>query len=155
MPSYNGGKFPLSTFLAQRVREMVVEAGKVEQASRPRAGMAAHPGMAFDHPKSGQLLVETFPRGSKNYLVCYPFEGRLAHQTLGMLLTKRLERLRMRPLGFVANEYALAVWALRDMSGLAMDTLFDQDMLATTSMRGWAIPISTSAHSATARSSPG
>ncbi len=80
-------------------------------------------------PKPGQLLVETFPRGSKNYLVCYPFEGRLAHQTLGMLITRRLERLRMRPLGFVANEYALAVWALRDMSGLAMDKLFDQDML--------------------------
>jgi Lhr-like helicase len=42
------------------------------------------------------LLVETFPRGAQNYLVCYPFEGRLAHQTLGMLLTRRLERARAR-----------------------------------------------------------
>ena len=50
-------------------------------------------------PKPGQLLVETFPRGSRHYLVCYPFEGRLAHQTLGMLLTRRLERLRMQPAG--------------------------------------------------------
>ncbi len=57
-----------------------------------------------------ELLVETFPRADKHYLVCYPFEGRLAHQTLGMLLTRRLERARLRPLGFVANEYALAVW---------------------------------------------
>jgi ATP-dependent Lhr-like helicase len=80
-------------------------------------------------PRPGELLVETFPRGSKEYLVCYPFEGRLAHQTLGMLLTRRLERLRMRPLGFVANEYALCVWALRDMSGVNMDRLFDEDML--------------------------
>jgi len=80
-------------------------------------------------PQPGQLLVETFPRGSKEYLVCYPFEGRLAHQTLGMLLTRRLERLRMRPLGFSANEYALAIWALRDMGGLNMDRLFDEDML--------------------------
>jgi ATP-dependent Lhr-like helicase len=74
-------------------------------------------------------VVETFPRGGKHYLVCYPFEGRLAHQTLGMLLTRRLERAGMKPLGFVANEYALAVWALSDMGGVDMDKLFDEDML--------------------------
>ena len=75
------------------------------------------------------MLVETFPRAKRHYLVCYPFEGRLAHQTLGMLLTRRLERGRYQPLGFVANEYALAVWAARDMSGADMDALFDEDML--------------------------
>ena len=82
-----------------------------------------------------QLLVETFPRGNRYYLVCYPFEGRLAHQTLGMLLTRRLERARLRPLGFVANEYALAVWGLGDVAcdiergELSLATLFDEDML--------------------------
>ncbi len=35
----------------------------------------------------------------------------------------------MKPLGFVANEYALAVWAARDMGGLDMGKLFDEDML--------------------------
>jgi ATP-dependent Lhr-like helicase len=80
-------------------------------------------------PGPNDLLVETFPRSTKFYLVCYPFEGRLAHQTLGMLLTRRLERLRLRPMGFVANEYALAVWALRDMAGADMNHLFDEDML--------------------------
>ncbi len=85
--------------------------------------------------KAGDLLVETFPRAAKYYLVCYPFEGRLAHQTLGMLLTRRLERARMRPLGFVANEYALAVWGLGDVAlhikrgDLSLAQLFDQDML--------------------------
>jgi ATP-dependent Lhr-like helicase len=72
--------------------------------------------MAFAMPGVASLLVETFPRANKHYLVCYPFEGRLAHQTLGMLLTRRLERARLRPLGFVANEYALAVWALGDVA---------------------------------------
>ena len=43
-------------------------------------------------PGVRELVVETFPRANKHYLVCYPFEGRLAHQTLGMLLTRRLER---------------------------------------------------------------
>jgi ATP-dependent Lhr-like helicase len=86
-------------------------------------------------PKPGQLLIETFPRGSRHYLVCYPFEGRLAHQTLGMLVTRRLERQGLHPMGFIANEYALAVWAARDLAStrdggkVDMDTLFDQDML--------------------------
>jgi ATP-dependent Lhr-like helicase len=129
IPSYNGGKFPLSTFLAERVREMV---------SRPESWHVlpdpVHEWLRIQEarsviPQPGQLLVETFPRGSREYLVCYPFEGRLAHQTLGMLLTRRLERLRMRPLGFVANEYALAVWALRDMGGVDMAQLFAEDML--------------------------
>src|SRR6202163_4551144 len=80
-------------------------------------------------PGQRELLVETFPRANKFYLVCYPFEGRLAHQTLGMLLTRRLERLRLRPLGFVANEYALAVWALRDMGRADTAALSAEDML--------------------------
>ena len=84
---------------------------------------------------ASDLLVETFPRANKHYLVCYPFEGRLAHQTLGMLLTRRLERARLRPLGFVANEYALAIWGLGDVAQriergeFSLAALFDEDML--------------------------
>ena len=59
----------------------------------------------------------------------YPFEGRLAHTTLAMLLTRRLERLGVGPIGFVASDYALAIWAMRPMDGLDFDRLFDQDML--------------------------
>jgi len=129
IPSYNGGKFPLSTFLAGRVREMIAHPEQWKVLPHPVGEWLRIQEFRSVLPKPGQLLVETFPRGSKEYLVCYPFEGRLAHQTLGMLLTRRLERLRKRPLGFVANEYALAIWALSDMGGLDMDKLFDEDML--------------------------
>ena len=86
-------------------------------------------------PQREELLVETFPRGNRHYMVAYPFEGRLAHQTLGMLLTRRLERAGARPLGFVATDYSLAVWALDDMAAMArrrqpsLAQLFDEDML--------------------------
>jgi ATP-dependent Lhr-like helicase len=86
-------------------------------------------------PPPDSMLVETFPRGTQNFMVCYPFEGRLAHQTLGMLLTRRLERARARPLGFVASDYSLAVWGLGDFSGLirtgrlSLAEMFDEDML--------------------------
>ncbi|MBV9419273.1 MAG: ligase-associated DNA damage response DEXH box helicase, partial [Alphaproteobacteria bacterium] len=129
VPSYNGGKFPLSTFLAERVRKMVSDPESWAKLPDPVNEWLRIQELRSVIPKPGQLLIETFPRGAKEYLVCYPFEGRLAHQTLGMLLTRRLERLRLRPLGFVANEYALAVWALRDMSGANMPELFSEDML--------------------------
>jgi ATP-dependent Lhr-like helicase len=129
IPSYNGGKFPLSTFLAMRVRQMLADPRQWKKLPHPVGEWLEIQQLRSIIPREGELLVETFPRGRKNYLVCYPFEGRLAHQTLGMLITRRLERLRMRPLGFVANEYALAVWALRDMSGVDMDALFSEDML--------------------------
>ena len=135
VPAYEGGKFPLSTYLAARVRGILAD---------PKAWRAL-PDQVREWleiqewrsllPSAGDLLVETFPRGNKNYLVCYPFEGRLAHQTLGMLLTRRLERAGMKPLGFVANEYALAVWGLSDLGTpivrgeLALGDLFAEDML--------------------------
>ena len=75
------------------------------------------------------LLVETFPRGKRHFLAIYPFEGRLAHTTLAMLLTRRLERLGVGPIGFVASDYALAIWAARPMDGLDLDALFQEDML--------------------------
>jgi len=129
IPSYNGGKFPLSTFLAMRVRQMLADPRQWKKLTHPVGEWLEIQQLRSKIPDEGELLVEAFPRGRKHYLVCYPFEGRLAHQTLGMLVTRRLERLRMRPLGFVVNEYALAVWGLRDMSGVDMDTLFSEDML--------------------------
>lgn len=129
IPSYNGGKFPLSTFLAQRVREMVSNPESWSKLPDPVQEWLKIQEWRSVIPGPGQLLVEAFPRAKRHYLVCYPFEGRLAHQTLGMLLTRRLERGRYHPLGFVANEYALAIWAAKDMSGADMDALFDEDML--------------------------
>ena len=135
VPSYEGGKFPLSTYLASRVRKILAEPQSWHSLpGQVREWLEIQEWRSL-LPRAGDLLVETFPRAAKYYLVCYPFEGRLAHQTLGMLLTRRLERARMRPLGFVANEYALAVWGLGDVAlhlkrgDLSLAQLFDQDML--------------------------
>ncbi|MDB5574135.1 MAG: box helicase-like, partial [Tardiphaga sp.] len=135
VPSYAGGKFPLSTYLAERVRKLLDNKQAWSGLPDQVRDWLSLQSQISTVPGVRELVVETFPRATKNYLVCYPFEGRLAHQTLGMLLTRRLERARARPLGFVANEYALAVWCLGDMSHLirhgqlSLDALFDPDML--------------------------
>ncbi|WP_340693709.1 ligase-associated DNA damage response DEXH box helicase [Hyphomonas sp.] len=129
IPSYNGGKFPLTTFLAERVRQMIHDPAQWDALPGPVREWFAVQARRSSIPPPDHFLVETFPRGERHYMVCYPFEGRLAHQTLGMLLTRRLERMGAKPLGFVASEYAMAVWAMEDMAGLDMGDLFHPDMM--------------------------
>ena len=135
IPSYDGGKFPLSTHLAARVRDMLADQHAWVNLPAPVAEWLSLQAARSIIPAASEVLVETFPRGDRHYLVVYPFEGRLAHQTLGMLLTRRLERAGGKPLGFVANDYGLAVWGLGDISMLldggetSLEALFDQDML--------------------------
>lgn len=129
LPSWGGSKFALSTFLAGRVRRMM---SNPEHWSVLPADVREWLEIQRDRstiPAEDEMLLETFPHGKRHFLVCYPFEGRLAHTTLAMLLTRRLERAGAAPLGFVCNDYALAVWALRPMGGLDFADLFAQDML--------------------------
>ena len=135
VPSYAGGKFPLSTYLAARVRDMLADRRTWLKLPPAVAGWLQLQEQCSVIPAADEMLLETFPRGERHYMVCYPFEGRLAHQSLGMLLTRRLERLGAKPLGFVASEYALVVWAIEDLGAmidagrLDVGQLFDEDML--------------------------
>lgn len=135
VPSYAGGKFPLSTHLALRVRRMLADERQWRALPQPVNEWLTIQSERSVIPDAGEVLVETFPRGSRYFIVVYPFEGRLAHQTLGMLLTRRLHRLGAKPVGFVANDYALAVWAREDMAALEhagileIGALFAEDML--------------------------
>ncbi len=129
MPSWGGSKFALSTFLAKRVRELMFdEAHWAVLPADVREWLEMQKARSLI-VREEELLVETFPRGKRFFLVCYPFEGRLAHTTLAMLLTRRLERMGAAPLGFVCNDYAVAVWALKPLDDLDLDELFAQDML--------------------------
>ena len=129
VPAYGGGRLPLSTFLAERVRGILQDPSKHPKLpaevrewlniQRWRSGL----------PQADRLLVEGFPRGSRQFIVAYCFEGRNAHQTLGMLLTRRMERMGLKPLGFVATDYVLGLWGLRPPTKVQLDELFDEDML--------------------------
>ncbi len=135
IPSYAGGKFPLSTYLADQVRSMLDDPDRWHRLPDQVRDWLAIQKEKSILPKRDELLIETFPRGSRCYMVAYPFEGRLAHQTLGMLLTRRLERAGAKPLGFVATDYSLGIWGLEDMGRmistgrLSLSDLFDEDML--------------------------
>jgi ATP-dependent Lhr-like helicase len=129
VPSWNGGKFPLTTYLASRVRRMIADTESWRGLPEPLRDWLEIQREVSLIPGPDELLVETFPHNGRHFLVCYPFDGRLAHQTLGTLLTRRLERLGTQPLGFTPTEYSLSVWARRDLSGLDLGQLFHEEMM--------------------------
>lgn len=130
IPSYMGARMPLTTHLSQRVQALLAD----------RAGWARFPDDVREWlevqdwrsqlPEPGRLLVESFPHRDRHYTVFYTFEGWPAHQSLGMLVTRRMEARGLAPLGFVANDYALAVWGLRPVDDpaalLSPDILTDE-----------------------------
>jgi len=113
IPSYGGLRLPLTTHLADRVRKLLVD----------RAGWARFPDDVREWlevqdwrshlPGPDNLLVESFPHAKRHYTVYYTFTGWNANQSLGMLITARMEALGLMPGGFVANDYSLAVWGLK------------------------------------------
>jgi len=130
IPSYGGLRLPLTTHLATRVQAMLAD----------RGGWARFPDdvrewleMQDDRsrmPAPGELLVESFPHGGKHYSCYYTFEGWNANQSLGMLITRRMEDRGLLPGGFVANDYCLAVWGLKPVDKpaplLSPDILTDE-----------------------------
>ncbi|MEQ8370719.1 MAG: ligase-associated DNA damage response DEXH box helicase [Alphaproteobacteria bacterium] len=130
VPTYQGGRLPLTTQLADRVRALLADKNHWPALPPPVQEWLRIQARRSRLPDRRGLLIETFPRGGKHYLVAYCFEGRNAHQTLGMLLTRRMDRAGLGPLGFVATDYVIAIWSLSPLTTLAeASALFDQDML--------------------------
>lgn len=127
IPTYGGSRMPLSTNLADRVRGFLdtpAEWARFPDDVREWLEIQARRS-ALPHPD--QLLVETFPREGRNYMVAYSFEGWNAHQSLGMLITRRMETAGLKPLGFVANDYAIATYSIDPVTDPA--ALFSPDIL--------------------------
>ncbi len=109
---FMGTKLATSTVLSRRVVEIISEPARW-------AGLPPYMRCWLDLqsrisrlPQPDRLLVETFPRGDRAHMALYGFAGRNAHQTLGLLVTRRMEEAGLDPLGFVANDYALLIWGL-------------------------------------------
>ena len=107
MPSWGGSKFALSTFLAAQVRQLMSDGGHWERAAAttPASGWRSSATARPSRPRT-RCCWRPSRTAQRHFMVAYPFEGRLAHTTLAMLLTRRLERLGVGPLGFVCNDYA-------------------------------------------------
>ncbi|MFC0407580.1 ligase-associated DNA damage response DEXH box helicase [Roseomonas elaeocarpi] len=127
VPTYAGARLPLSTSLSKRVRAIIEDPARWSALPAPVRDWLRLQQRHSEMPSRDGLLIETFPRGGRWFLVAYCFEGRLAHQTLGMLVTKRMERLGYGPLGYLATDYVLAAWSAFEPE--EPEQLFEQDIL--------------------------
>jgi ATP-dependent Lhr-like helicase len=127
IPTYGGARMPLTTHLADRVRGFLARPEEWHRFPDDVREWLEVQAKRSTLPKPGQLLVETFPHENRHYMVAYSFEGWNAHQSLGMLVTRRMETLGLKPLGFVANDYALACYGLDPITDPA--ALFSPDIL--------------------------
>ncbi len=109
--TFMGTKFATSTQLSARILDMF------RQEDWPALPQHTRDWLHLQRrvsrlPEHGRLLIESFPHDGREHAVVYGFAGRNAQQTLGLLLTKRLEEMGLNPLGFVSTDYATLIWGL-------------------------------------------
>jgi ATP-dependent Lhr-like helicase len=127
IPTYVGARMAMTTNLAERVRHFLHERNQWPRFPDDVREWLEVQDRRSMLPAPDQLLVETFPHEHRHYMIAYSFEGWNAHQSLGMLITRRMESAGLRPLGFVSNDYALACYGLDPIEDPA--ALFSADIL--------------------------
>ncbi|MEQ7873874.1 ligase-associated DNA damage response DEXH box helicase [Sphingomonas sp. ASV193] len=125
--TYGGQRMSMTTHLADRVRAFLADDRDWHRFPDDVREWLEIQARRSILPQPDQLLVETFPREGRHYMCVYPFEGWNAHQSLGMLITRRMETAGLKPLGFVANDYALAAYSLEPVTDPR--PLFSPDIL--------------------------
>ncbi len=109
--AFMGTKFSTSTQLSNRILAMFQNDDWPDLPEHTRAWLR-HQRAVSHLPERERLLVETFPHDGREHMVAYGFAGRNAQQTLGLLITKRMEDIGLHPMGFVATDYATLIWGL-------------------------------------------
>ncbi|QLC25265.1 ligase-associated DNA damage response DEXH box helicase [Parasphingopyxis algicola] len=127
IPTYVGARMPLTTNLADRVRGFLNNPAEWEAFPEDVEEWLRVQSERSVLPKPGELLIETFPHDDRHFMVAYSFEGWNAHQSLGMLVTRRMETAGLKPIGFVANDYSFAAYSLERVRDPA--PLFSPDIL--------------------------
>jgi len=130
--TYGGQRMSMSTHLANRVRHMLADRNDWHRFPDDVRDWLETQDRRSVIPEPQELLVETFEHEKLHYMVAYSFEGWNAHQSLGMLITRRMENAGLKPLGFVANDYGLACYGLepiRDPKSLFSADILEQEFV--------------------------
>ncbi|WP_299043105.1 ligase-associated DNA damage response DEXH box helicase [uncultured Tateyamaria sp.] len=124
--TFLGTKFATSTQLSHRIIEMFQQDTWPDLPAHTSEWLSLQRAVSR-LPEPGRLLIESFPHDNRIHTAVYGFAGRNAMQTLGLLLTKRMEETGLNPLGFLATDYATLIWGLDKITDPA--PLFDIEAL--------------------------
>ncbi len=127
VPTYIGGKLPLSTNLGIAVSKLIYNENAWHFLPSQIVDWLKLQSIHSKLPSKRNILIESFPFKSKFYIIIYTFEGRNVNETLGFLLIKRLLKLNLKPIGFTINDYSLVIWSLSKIINIY--ELFDQNLI--------------------------
>lgn len=130
IPSWMGGRLPLTSELSALLREKLDEARQPEPADpecrriRPLLEIQAE---RSHIPRKDELLMELFESEDGHHLCVFPFEGRLVHEGMAMLCAYRLSLLSPQSFSLAYNDYGFEL--LSDDS-IPLDTILDNDLFS-------------------------
>ncbi len=117
VPSWNGGRMPLSANLGFMLRKTFDKAFRMNGLALTKKEQANEPELTvlkplFDlqenlsHiPKENELLIEHIETKDGFHLFVYPFEGRLVHEAMAAILAYRISRITPITFSFAMNDY--------------------------------------------------
>jgi ATP-dependent Lhr-like helicase len=108
VPSWVGGRMPLSANLGRKLRETLnqAKAGKKREVELEALQPLFDLQETISHvPKANELLIEQIETEDGFHLFVYPFEGRLVHEAMAAILAYRISKIRPITFSFAMNDY--------------------------------------------------
>lgn len=131
VPSYMGGRMPLSSQLAAMLRYKISEASYGRYAEKELEALI--PLMEIQRsmshiPNEEEFLMEYFKGEDGYHLIIYPFEGRYVHQGIGTLLAYRISELQPISFSIGMNDYGVEL--LSDQE-IPVDLILEKQLFTT------------------------
>jgi ATP-dependent Lhr-like helicase len=108
IPSWAGGRMPLSSQLSSVLREKLDEVAhhleKDEEVVALRSLFNLQEQLSH-LPKKTDLLIESFESRDGHHLFFYPFEGRLVHEGMASLIAYRMGKIKKATYSIAMNDY--------------------------------------------------
>jgi ATP-dependent Lhr-like helicase len=108
VPSWQGGRMPLSSLLSDMIRLKVDEAARDE--NRDPETLFIRPLMELQRklshlPRRNEFLVEYFESTEGYHVMMYPFEGRNVHEGMAALVAYRISKIKPITFSIAMNDY--------------------------------------------------
>ena len=110
IPSWQGGRMPLSANLGMMLRQKLDEASDENNEHKAEEILVLAPLLDLQKelshlPKQNQLLIEHIETKDGFHLFVYPFEGRLVHESMAAILAWRISKITPITFSFAMNDY--------------------------------------------------
>ena len=131
VPSWQGGRMPLSSPLGAMIRRMISEAaaGRFEESEMSFIAPVLDLQRNRSHlPREDEFLIESFETREGHHLLMYPFEGRFVHEGLAALVAHRISTLMPITFSIAMNDYGFEL--LSDQA-IPVEEALENDLLGT------------------------